>query len=388
MRAQVARELRGAAAVRREARRERERLREVRGAALAVGAGEERGVEVEPLDRAREERVGREAVAQRVELAPGLEEARDPRPVVGGHRRDRSRRLGRTRARPRRPGERSPDLVRQHLRREPREPAEATAREVERAVARRRTSGERSRAAQASASSGIGERRERARPGRAPPAPGRSRRRARAGRGCPPRAAPARTPPIWVRRRNRIATSPRRGRRGRSAPPSPRSRTSTPARPRRWPGCARAMAAASRRRRSGGVASPSSQELAGGARALRPAGDEPILVGEADLVVPRRGAVRRAHAAGEHLVHEVDDRGRGAVVVGQVQHPPLARPEPSDEPREHGDVRAAEPVDGLLEIAHRDEQPGPRGLPGPESSSKSSCWTPFTSWYSSTSSAR
>ena len=45
------------------------------------------------------------------------------------------------------------------------------------------------------------------------------------------------------------------------------------------------------------------------------------------------------------------------MVVGEVEDPPLARrPEAPDEPREHRHVRAAEPVDRLLQVADRDER--------------------------------
>ena len=88
----------------------------------------------------------------------------------------------------------------------------------------------------------------------------------------------------------------------------------------------RTIASASRSRRSAGVAAAVvDEELAGGARALRPPRDEPVGVPEADLVVARGGAGGGHHAARRDLVHEVEHGRRGAVVLGEVEDAPLAR---------------------------------------------------------------
>ena len=98
------------------------------------------------------------------------------------------------------------------------------------------------------------------------------------------------------------------------------------------------------------------EQLRGRKVAVLPGGSEPVLGAEGDAECARVGA--------QHGVHEPDDAGGGAVVLAQVDH--LAAPgrEPLDERGEDRDVRAPEPVDGLLGVADGHAERC-RALPGP-----------------------
>ena len=259
------------------------RLAEVPGAPLAVRAGQQRRLEVEPPDRELQELADVEPAPRRAQLPPGGEEAPQARPLAL---------RGRDAA-----GAVEP--VRRLRRLDADEAGEPGLAPAPRATRRR---GRRAGSAAA--------------PPRPPrlPAP-RSRahssprsRTSDAWKNPPPRATRTGSPasrsarskvPTWVSRRKRTASSPGRL----PAATSSAARAATPC--------------ASRRRRSSpDPAGPVLEQLGGRDVAVLPGGSEPVLRAE--------GNAERAGVGAQHRVHEVDDAGRGAVVLPEVNHLPAS----------------------------------------------------------------